>query len=84
MMQYEQTGASVIGVKPVADNETNRYGIIDPVAKEGKLYQVRNFVEKPPAGQAPSNLAIMGRYILTPEIYQFLEPQEQEPAAKFS
>ncbi|MDQ1910410.1 UTP--glucose-1-phosphate uridylyltransferase GalU [Paenibacillus sp. GD4] len=77
MMQYEQTGASVIGVKPVADNETNRYGIIDPVAKEGKLYQVRNFVEKPPAGQAPSNLAIMGRYILTPEIYQFLELQEQ-------
>jgi UTP--glucose-1-phosphate uridylyltransferase len=77
MTQYEQTGASVIGVKPVADNETNRYGIIDPAAKEGKLYQVRNFVEKPPAGQAPSNLAIMGRYILTPEIYQFLELQEQ-------
>ncbi|TDG00303.1 UTP--glucose-1-phosphate uridylyltransferase GalU [Paenibacillus piri] len=77
MNQYETTGASVIAVKPVADNETNRYGIIDPFAKDGKLYQVRNFVEKPPIGKAPSNLAIMGRYILTPEIYQFLDLQEE-------
>jgi len=77
MDQYEATGSSIIAVKPVADNETNRYGIIDPVARDGKLYQVRNFVEKPPLGKAPSNLAIMGRYILTPEIYHFLELQEE-------
>ncbi|TFE22635.1 UTP--glucose-1-phosphate uridylyltransferase GalU [Cohnella luojiensis] len=76
MKQYELTGSSVIGVQPVADNETHRYGIIDPMAREGRLYQVKNFVEKPSSGNAPSNLAIMGRYILTPGIFHFLEQQE--------
>jgi UTP--glucose-1-phosphate uridylyltransferase len=75
--QYEATGASVIGVQPVADSETHRYGIVDPMAKDGRLYQVRNFVEKPPAGKAPSNLAIMGRYILTPEIMSILDHHEE-------
>ncbi len=74
--QFELTGASVIGVQPVADSETHRYGIIDPAAKDGRLYQVRNFVEKPPLGKAPSNLAIMGRYVLTPEIMNILDAQE--------
>jgi len=75
--QYEYTDCSVIGVKPVADDETNRYGIIDPLTKEGRLYNVQRFVEKPPLGKAPSNLAIIGRYVLTPEIFQFLELQEE-------
>ena len=75
--QYELALGSVIGVQPVADSETHRYGIIDPMAKDGRLYQVKAFVEKPPAGQAPSNLAIMGRYVLTPEIFQFLDLQEK-------
>lgn len=74
--QYERVGSSVIGVMPVEDHETNRYGILDPLSREGNLYHVRNFVEKPPIGKAPSNLAIMGRYILTPEIFEFLEKQE--------
>jgi len=77
MDQYELTQASVIGVQPVSDQETNRYGIIDPKEKNGDLYQVRNFVEKPALGTAPSNLAIMGRYVLTPEIFKFLALQEQ-------
>jgi UTP--glucose-1-phosphate uridylyltransferase len=76
IQQYEQTSASVIGVQTVSDDETHRYGIIDPAAKNGRLYQVNNFVEKPKPGTAPSNLAIMGRYILTPEIFRFLEQQE--------
>lgn len=76
MNQYEEIGASVIGVQQVPDNETNRYGIIAPLAKEGRRYKVDSFVEKPPLGTAPSNLAIMGRYILTPEIFSFLETQE--------
>ncbi|WP_127531973.1 UTP--glucose-1-phosphate uridylyltransferase GalU [Paenibacillus kobensis] len=75
--QYEETGQSVIGVKSVADSETNRYGIIDPVNNDGKLREVKRFVEKPAAGTAPSNLAIMGRYVLTPEIFAFLEMQEE-------
>jgi UTP--glucose-1-phosphate uridylyltransferase len=74
--QYEQTLSSVIGVKKVPDNETHRYGIIDPIEQHGRRYQVRQFVEKPAPGTAPSNLAIMGRYILTPEIFLFLEKQE--------
>ncbi|MEH7746752.1 UTP--glucose-1-phosphate uridylyltransferase GalU [Neobacillus drentensis] len=75
--QYEETFSSVIGVQQVADNETNRYGIIDPLKKDGRRYQVNNFVEKPKLGTAPSNLAIMGRYILTPEIFMFLDRQEK-------
>ncbi|RLP99078.1 UTP--glucose-1-phosphate uridylyltransferase GalU [Geobacillus stearothermophilus] len=74
--QYEQTLSSVIGVKKVPENETHRYGIIDPLEQHGRRYQVRQFVEKPAPGTAPSNLAIMGRYILTPEIFLFLEKQE--------
>lgn len=74
--QYEETFSSVIGVQQVPDSETHRYGIIDPSTKEGRRYQVSNFVEKPKQGTAPSNLAIMGRYILTPEIFMFLEKQQ--------
>lgn len=76
MEQYEATGSSVIGVQTVPDEETHRYGIIDPISSEGRCYEVSNFVEKPKQGTAPSNLAIMGRYILTPEIFGFLETQE--------
>lgn len=74
--QYEETYSSVIGVQTVEDHETNRYGIIDPSQQDGRLYKVNNFVEKPKPGTAPSNLAIMGRYILTPEIFMFLDRQE--------
>ena len=76
MNKYDETYSSVIGVQTVPEDETHRYGIIDPLSNEGRLYQVKNFVEKPAPGTAPSNLAIMGRYILTPEIFQFLGEQE--------
>lgn len=72
MKQHEQIGKSVIGVKKVSDEDTQRYGIIDPVSVDGKLIEVNKFVEKPAAGTAPSNYAIMGRYVLTPEIFDFL------------
>ncbi|WP_017378573.1 UTP--glucose-1-phosphate uridylyltransferase GalU [Paenisporosarcina sp. TG-14] len=72
MNQYDKTGKSVIGVKKVPDSDTERYGIIDPQERNGKLIKVNRFVEKPAAGTAPSNYAIMGRYILTPEIFDFL------------
>jgi UTP--glucose-1-phosphate uridylyltransferase len=73
---YNQTHSSVIGVKRVPDNETDRYGIIDPEDQNGRAFQVRNFVEKPKLGTAPSNLAIIGRYVFTPEIFMFLDKQE--------
>ena len=74
--QYEQTGSSVIGVQQVPENETHRYGIVDPKPHVGRLSPVVNFIEKPEPGTAPSNLAIMGRYLLTPEIFDILENQE--------
>ncbi|WP_249594896.1 UTP--glucose-1-phosphate uridylyltransferase GalU [Peribacillus frigoritolerans] len=74
--QYEETNNSIIGVQTVPKKETNRYGIIDPGFQDGRLYQVENFVEKPALGTAPSNLAIMGRYILTPDIFSMLEQQK--------
>jgi UTP--glucose-1-phosphate uridylyltransferase len=73
---HEETHSSVIGVQTVPDNETHRYGIVEPSVQDGRRYQVENFVEKPAPGTAPSNLAIMGRYVLTPEIFMFLEHQE--------
>ncbi|MFF2459542.1 UTP--glucose-1-phosphate uridylyltransferase GalU [Peribacillus simplex] len=76
MNQFEETNNSIIGVQTVPKEETNRYGIIDPAFQDGRLYQVENFVEKPALGTAPSNLAIMGRYILTPEIFSMLDQQE--------
>ncbi|MET3655496.1 UTP--glucose-1-phosphate uridylyltransferase GalU [Sporosarcina psychrophila] len=74
--QYDETHASIIGVQTVPDNETHRYGIVEPSLQTGRRYAVENFVEKPAKGTAPSNLAIMGRYILTPEIFMCLEKQE--------
>jgi UTP--glucose-1-phosphate uridylyltransferase len=74
--QYEETTASIIGVQQIPENETHRYGIIEPSSNCNHLYGVKNFVEKPKQGTAPSNLAIMGRYILTPEIFNFLDEQQ--------
>jgi UTP--glucose-1-phosphate uridylyltransferase len=74
--EYEKTNSSVIGVQTVPENETHRYGIIDPKENNERRYSVNTLVEKPAKGFAPSNLAIMGRYILTPEIFSFLEKQD--------
>lgn len=76
MDQYDAVGSSVIGVKQVPADETDRYGIIDPATQNGRSYEVTKFVEKPKQGTAPSNLAIMGRYVLTPEIFAYLAKQE--------
>ena len=77
MNTYEETGKSVIGVQEVDENETHRYGIIDPLEKTGRRYEVNQFVEKPKQGTAPSNLAIMGRYVLTPDIFDYLANQDK-------
>lgn len=77
MEVYEETGNSVIGVQEVPESETHRYGIIDPLSKKERRYEVQKFVEKPEQGTAPSNLAIMGRYVLTPEIFDYLKTQKK-------
>lgn len=73
ILQFEKKQASVVGVQTVPEEETERYGIVDPGEKEGRLYEVHKFVEKPKLGTAPSNLAIMGRYVFTPEIFKYLD-----------
>ncbi|RIO72508.1 UTP--glucose-1-phosphate uridylyltransferase [Mammaliicoccus sciuri] len=77
MEQYEATGKSVIGVQTVHETETHRYGIIEPNSQDERLYEVNRFVEKPEQGTAPSNLAIMGRYVLSPRIFDYLETQTE-------
>ena len=75
--QYEITNSSIIGVQPVADEDTQRYGIVDLSSSISEtLHKVKSFVEKPVLGTAPSNLAILGRYLFTPEIFKYLETQE--------
>lgn len=75
--QFENTFSSVIGVQEVADEDVHRYGVIDPVRSDNQLMQVTKFVEKPSLEEAPSNFAIIGRYILTPEIFRFLDEKKK-------
>lgn len=77
---YDATHASTLAVMEVPKEDVSKYGIINPGGEVAKnLFNVKNFVEKPPVEKAPSNMAIIGRYLLTSEIFQVLE--EQEPGA---
>jgi len=67
--------ASVIAVVPVPPQEVSRYGVVSTVEISPGLYRVHDLVEKPPVEQAPSNLAIVGRYVLDPEVFAILERQ---------
>ena len=71
--RFEQTGNSILGVEPVAPSETSSYGIVDADAPNEPLVKIRGVVEKPAPADAPSNLAVVGRYILTPAIFDCLE-----------
>ena len=74
---YEATKASTLAVMPIPHEETSKYGVIDPISEVSEgLYDVNAFVEKPKPEDAPSDLAIIGRYLLTPEIFEILETQE--------
>jgi len=77
MNQYENTLSSVIGVQEVPDENVHRYGVIDPINTNNRLMQVTQFVEKPTLKDAPSNFAIIGRYVLTPEIFRFLDEKKK-------
>lgn len=74
---YQATGCSVLGVERVPRAETGSYGVIDPVETETPgLWNVRGIVEKPRPEDAPSSFAVVGRYVLTPRIFELLEAQE--------
>jgi UTP--glucose-1-phosphate uridylyltransferase len=74
--QYERYNASILGVQTVNENAVSRYGIVDGSMIDNRLYNVRNLVEKPKKEEAPSNLAILGRYILNPKIFDILNSQK--------
>jgi UTP--glucose-1-phosphate uridylyltransferase len=74
MMQiHEETGTSVIAVQHVPWEDVNKYGIVSPSDRSGPYPYIEDLVEKPERHAAPSNLAVIGRYILTPEIFEILE-----------
>ncbi len=73
IQQFQQTQKSIVGVQPVPYDETHRYGIVVPEQGSGRLSLVSEVVEKPPRGTVSSNLAVLGRYILTPDIFALLD-----------
>lgn len=76
---YDKYESTIIGVQSVDHNQVNKYGIIDGIKVDDKLFEIKNLVEKPTIEEAPSNMAIMGRYILTPDIFDMIE---QTPPGK--
>ncbi|TWI58127.1 UTP--glucose-1-phosphate uridylyltransferase [Halalkalibacter nanhaiisediminis] len=74
--QYDRYNASILGVQTVRDEDVSRYGIVDGKEMGERFYNVYNLVEKPNQEEAPSNLAILGRYILSPKIFDILDKQE--------
>lgn len=77
---YQETHASVVGVQTVDKKDVSKYGIVEPSAShkaKGRLVKLTNMVEKPKVEQAPSQLAVLGRYVLTPEIFELLETQTE-------
>lgn len=72
---YEEYGSTVLGVQKVPESDTHMYGIVDGVQIADRVYDVKNLVEKPAIGTSPSNIAILGRYVINPDIFGYLETQ---------
>jgi len=70
---YEEKETAILGCQTVAKKDVNKYGIVDFSQKEGYIYKVEDLIEKPALAEAPSELAILGRYIITPDIFEILE-----------
>jgi UTP--glucose-1-phosphate uridylyltransferase len=70
---YEQTDAPVVGTMQVAGEAISRFGVLDAEETSAGVFRVKDMVEKPPFAEAPSDLAIIGRYILTPDIFAEIE-----------
>lgn len=72
---YDEYKTSILGVQEVSKEDTDKYGILDCKYIEDRVYKVKDMVEKPSIEEAPSNIAILGRYIITPAIFEILENQ---------
>ncbi|MDB1921744.1 UTP--glucose-1-phosphate uridylyltransferase GalU [Clostridium tertium] len=73
---YKEYKTSILGVQTVAHEDVNKYGIVDGIHIEDRVYKVKKLVEKPAIDEAPSNVAILGRYIITPQIFDVLQNTE--------
>ena len=77
MEVYEKAGGNIVAVETVPDDATHLYGVVDVERGAGNVHTIKGMIEKPEPGTAPSNLIIMGRYLLQPEIFAILEAQER-------
>ena len=71
--EYSEKGATVLGVQKIEKNNVNKYGIVDGIEIESGVHKVNTLVEKPKVEESPSNVAILGRYIISPSIFEILE-----------
>ena len=74
---YQETGGNMVAAMEVAPEKTSSYGILDVVSEEGNLLEVKSMVEKPKAEESPSNLAVIGRYILSPTVLKNLDEMKK-------
>jgi UTP--glucose-1-phosphate uridylyltransferase len=74
---YAEVGGNIVAALEVPEDETHKYGVIDPGGVNGRLTEIRGLVEKPAPGTAPSNLMLPGRYILQPEVMRVLDAKEK-------
>ena len=70
---YDEYKTSILGVQEVPHEDVNKYGVVDGLHIEGRVYKVKDLVEKPAVDEAPSDMAILGRYIINPGIFEILE-----------
>ncbi|MFU7516417.1 UTP--glucose-1-phosphate uridylyltransferase GalU [Clostridium sp. HCS.1] len=73
---YKEYKTTILGVQTVKHEDVNKYGIVDGIHIEDRVYKVKKLVEKPSVEEAPSNVAILGRYIITPQIFDILQNTE--------
>ncbi len=71
--EYEKTGATILGVQKVDADDVSKYGIVDCDSVGGRLYRVKGMVEKPAKENAPSDIAVLGRYVITPAVFECIE-----------
>jgi len=74
---YNERGGCIFALAEIPNEQTNKYGIVDPATDDGKVIDIRGMVEKPAPADAPSNLCIIGRYVLQPEVFGYLERMER-------
>ena len=74
---FGETRGNLVAVEEVPQHQTNRYGVLDPMSDDGRLVAIKGLVEKPDPTKAPSRLAVIGRYILLPEVFEHLSLQHR-------